>query len=44
VAEDATAALHAIDFGLGTLSRSDLSLITEILHQVRIAAGDFVTE
>jgi DNA-binding MarR family transcriptional regulator len=41
IAREATSALHAIDFGLGALSPAELSMITDILRRIRVAAGDF---
>jgi DNA-binding MarR family transcriptional regulator len=39
--EAATADLVAADFGLGSLSASELDSLTTLLRPVRIAAGDF---
>ncbi len=38
----ATEALHAIRFGTPSLQKGKLEMITELLGQVRIAAGDFI--
>jgi DNA-binding MarR family transcriptional regulator len=41
VAEQATAAMHEIRFGTAPLRTADLEALTEVLRQVRVAAGDF---
>lgn len=38
----ATEDLNAIRFGTEPLSRTDLKVITDVLHELRRAAGDFV--
>lgn len=43
-AERATSALHKIRFGTDALSRAELKSITDLLRQVRVAAGDFETK
>src|SRR4051812_32693765 len=39
--EKATAAVEAVDFGLGALDRRSLNPLTTVLRPVRAAAGDF---
>jgi DNA-binding MarR family transcriptional regulator len=41
VARAATKAMHAIDFGLGALDEGQADELTELLRNLRIAAGDF---
>ena len=41
VALAATRALHAIDFGLGALTEHDQDALTDLLRNLRVAAGDF---
>lgn len=41
VAEQATAALHEVGFGLDALDRSELESVTSLLRRVRAAEGDF---
>jgi DNA-binding MarR family transcriptional regulator len=41
VALAATKAMHAIDFGLGALGERDADALTDLLRNLRIAAGDF---
>ena len=38
----ATEDLNAIRFGTEPLSRTDVTVITDVLHELRRAAGDFV--
>jgi DNA-binding MarR family transcriptional regulator len=40
-AASATEALHAIAFGTGPLQAGELGTLTDVLRNVRIAAGDF---
>jgi DNA-binding MarR family transcriptional regulator len=44
VATAATTAVHAIDFGLGALGAADQDALTSLLHNLRVAAGDFAVE
>jgi DNA-binding MarR family transcriptional regulator len=41
LAGEATEALHAIRFGTPPLRKAELEAVTEVLRQVRVAAGDF---
>ncbi len=41
VALAATKALHAIEFGLGSLTDDDQDAVTDLLRNLRVAAGDF---
>jgi DNA-binding MarR family transcriptional regulator len=41
VADEATAALHAIRFGTGPLDDAQLDAVTDILRDARAGAGDF---
>jgi DNA-binding MarR family transcriptional regulator len=41
VALAATKAMHSIDFGLGALGESDADAISDLLRNLRVAAGDF---
>jgi DNA-binding MarR family transcriptional regulator len=41
VALAATKALHAIEFGLGSLAESEQDALTDLLRNLRVAAGDF---
>jgi DNA-binding MarR family transcriptional regulator len=38
---DATEAVHAVSFGVGALDRPDHVLLTDLVRQMRRAAGDF---
>ncbi len=42
VAAAATKAMHGALFGVGTLSAAEQESLTEILRELRLAAGDFV--
>ncbi|MBV9047266.1 MAG: MarR family transcriptional regulator [Solirubrobacterales bacterium] len=44
VAEAATEALHAIQFGTPPLRKGELETITDLLRVVRSASGDFVAD
>jgi DNA-binding MarR family transcriptional regulator len=44
VAAGATESLHGIRFGMTSLRSEQLEAVTEVLGQVRIAAGDFVVD
>jgi DNA-binding MarR family transcriptional regulator len=41
VAQAATKAMHAIDFGLGALDAREADALTGLLRGLRVAAGDF---
>lgn len=41
VAERSTEALNAMRFGTGELTRSDLTVLTDVLRRMRAGAGDF---
>jgi DNA-binding MarR family transcriptional regulator len=44
VALAATEAMHAIAFGLGALTEADQDALTDLLRNLRVAAGDFAVE
>ena len=43
-AQEATEAMHAISFGIGSLGKSELEDVTALLRKVRVAEGDFAPE